>query len=170
MKLIEAREQFIEAWGVLGTSWGINKTMAQILAVLIISPEDLSVEQIMKQLQISRGNVSMNLRTLMDWKLVRKSFKKGERKEYFYAEKDIWALARTVAAERRKRELDPLIQVIHELKNVELDSSEESKTFKKSLHDINDVVSTADLALKKFTESDDNWIIQSLLKILKSKY
>ncbi len=169
MKLAEAKEQFIEAWGVLGTSWGINKTMAQIFALLIISPDPLSVEQIMDELQISRGNVSMNLRALIDWDLVKKSLKRGERKEYFHTEKDFWSLARTVAAQRRKREVAPILSLLDELKNIDDTETREGIAFKNAIEEIDDVVSTTDNVLSKFSSSDNNWISRSITWLLSNK-
>ena len=83
MEFKESKEKFIQSWGVLGSSWGINRTMAQIHALLLISPEILSTEEIMDELQISRGNANMNIRGLMDWGIVTKHFKTGERKDFF---------------------------------------------------------------------------------------
>ena len=83
MKLEEAREQFINSWGSLGTQWGINRTMAQIHALLLISPDPLSQDDVMQQLGISRGNVNMNIRELISWNLVQRVVLTGERKEYF---------------------------------------------------------------------------------------
>ena len=108
MKLIESKEKFINAWGTLGTSWGINRTMAQVHALLLISPDVLSAEDIMEALTISRGNANMNVRTLIDWGLVFKETRAGERKEFFYAEKDIWIVFKQIAKERRKREFGKL--------------------------------------------------------------
>jgi DNA-binding transcriptional regulator GbsR (MarR family) len=169
MQLAEAKEQFIDAWGVLGTSWGINKTMAQLFALLIISPEPLSVEELMEELQISRGNVSMNLRALMDWNLVRKTLKKGDRKEYYYTEKDFWSLARVVAAERRKREVEPILRLLSDLENVDDKTSPEGKAFNHAITDIHEVVSTTDNALKQFTESDNNWLSRAVTWMLSPK-
>ena len=82
MELNEAKNKFIQAWGTLGSNWGINKAMAQIHALLLLATEPLSAEDIMQELQMSRGNVNMNLRALMDWGIVKKDLKVGERKEY----------------------------------------------------------------------------------------
>src|SRR5271163_2942662 len=90
MQLAEAKAKFIADWGRFGTNWGINRTMAQIHALLLVSPDALSAEEVMEQLSISRGNANMNLRELMDWGLVQKVIVPGERKEFFSAEKDIW--------------------------------------------------------------------------------
>jgi DNA-binding transcriptional regulator GbsR (MarR family) len=115
VKLAEAKLQFIQAWGKLGSEWGINRTMAQVHALLLITPDALTTEEIMEQLSISRGNTNMTLRDLMGWGLVEKQLKPGERKEYFFADKDTWNIARQVAKERRKRELDPVIKILDEL-------------------------------------------------------
>ena len=85
MKLIEAKSQFIQAWGTLGSKWGINRTMAQLHALLMVSPDPMTADELMEELNISRGNVNMNVRELMDWGLVEKMHKPGDRKEYFWA-------------------------------------------------------------------------------------
>jgi len=87
MEFKEAKNKYIQTWGALGSQWGINKTMAQIHALLMISIEPLSIEEIMDELQISRGNTSMNIRALIDWGIVFKESKSGERKEFFTAER-----------------------------------------------------------------------------------
>ena len=102
MQLDEAKDKFIQAWGSLGSNWGINRTMAQVHALLLITPESLSADEIMGALNISRGNANMNIRALIDWGLVQKELKSGERKEFFVAEKDIWEVARRVMLERKK--------------------------------------------------------------------
>jgi len=89
MQINEAKQQFVQAWGALGSQWGINKTMAQIHALMMVSTDALSTEEIMEQLSISRGNANMNIRELMDWALVTKVFKHGERRDYFIGEKDV---------------------------------------------------------------------------------
>ena len=119
MEYKEAKEKFIQSWGVLGKNWGINRTMAQVHALLLISPEALSAEEIMAELNISRGNANMNLRALIDWGLIMKENKAGERKEFFYAEKDIWQVTRQIIIERKKRELDPIRSVLQELKDID---------------------------------------------------
>ena len=104
MKLTDAKLQFIASWGAFGTHWGINRTMAQIHALLLVSADPLTQDELMEQLNISRGNVNMNIRELIDWALVDRVIVPGERKEYFSAEKDIWKVARLIIKERKKRE------------------------------------------------------------------
>ena len=104
MKLSEAKQQFISSWGAFGTQWGINRTMAQIHALLLVSINPLTQDDMMEELSISRGNVNMNIRDLIGWGLVDRVIISGERKEYFTAEKDIWKVATQIIKERKKRE------------------------------------------------------------------
>lgn len=168
MKLPEAKQKFIEAWGKLGSEWGINRTMAQVHALLIISPDALTTEEIMGTLSISRGNANMTLRDLIGWGLVDKQHKAGERKEYFFAEKDAWNIARQVAKERRKRELDPVIKILDELSRVEGDNKDPAfKTFNKSVTDINKLAKNVDKTLETMLKAEENWFWGSIFKIFK---
>ena len=168
MELTEARQKFIEAWGKLGSEWGINRTMAQVHALLLISPEALTTEEIMESLSISRGNANMTVRDLINWGLVEKQHKPGERKEYFFADKDVWNIARQVAKERRKRELDPVIKILDELSKVQGDAKDPAfKTFNKSVTDINKLAKNVDKTLETMIKADENWFWGSILKIFK---
>jgi len=168
MELAEAKQKFIEAWGKLGSEWGINRTMAQVHALLLITPEDLTTEEIMETLQISRGNANMTLRDLISWGLVEKRHKPGERKEYFYADKDTWNIARQVAKERRKRELDPIIKILDELSKVQGEKNDpEFKTFNKSITDINKLAKNVDKTLETMLKAEENWFWGSILKVFK---
>lgn len=166
MEYKEAKEKFIQSWGVLGKNWGINRTMAQVHALLLISPEALSAEEIMAELNISRGNANMNIRTLMDWGIVTKVVKPGERKEFFFSDKDIWDLAKQIMVERRKREIDPLLKALESIKEVEGDS-EEVKTLTAVTQDFEDfankLTKMADMAIK----SDEHWFTGTLMKLFK---
>ena len=124
MKLAEAKKQFISSWGAFGTHWGINRTMAQIHALLMISPSPVTQDDIMEDLNISRGNVNMNIRELISWGLVDRVILPGERKEYFTAEKDIWKVATQITKERKKRELDPMLKLLSQLEKVEGDKKD----------------------------------------------
>lgn len=168
MQLSEAQQKFIEAWGKLGSEWGINRTMAQVHALLLISPDALTTEDIMERLTISRGNANMTLRDLIDWGLVEKEHKQGERKEYFVAEKDIWTVAKQVAAERKKRELDPMIKVLSELNDVEGDPKDaEYKTFKKTVGDISKLAGNVNKTMQTMIKAEENWFWGSILKLFK---
>lgn len=111
-KLKLARDEFVSQWGALGTQWGINRTMAQIHALLMTTPDPLTTDDVMAELQISRGNAHTNLKELVAWALVRTVVKKGERREYFEAEKDVWQIFTTIARERKRRELDPALTIL----------------------------------------------------------
>lgn len=157
MKLQEAQKQFIQVWGALGTSWGINKAMAQIQAILLVSPEPLSTEEIMEKLNISRGNANMNLRALIDWGIVHKVYKTGERKDFFSSEKDIWDLARQVAAERKRRELDPVLKMLSQVSQVKDNQTKEVAEFKKMTRDIEKFALKAASTLDLFAKADQHW-------------
>lgn len=168
MELAEAQQKFIEAWGRLGSEWGINRTMAQVHALLLITPDELTTEEIMESLKISRGNANMTLRDLIGWGLVEKRHKAGERKEYFYADKNVWNIARQVAKERRKRELDPVLKLLDELVKVKGDTKDpQFKTFNKSVTDINKLAKNVDKTLETMIKADESWFWGSLLKIFK---
>jgi DNA-binding transcriptional regulator GbsR (MarR family) len=167
MNLVEAKARFIADWGRFGTNWGINRTMAQIHALLLISPDALSAEEVMEELNISRGNANMNLRELMDWGLVQKVLKPGERREFFSAEKDIWKVARQIIKERKKRELDLMIPVLKELSEVEGDKRDKAvKTFTDTIHNIRKFSEQADRTLDTMIKADEHWFLGSLVKLL----
>lgn len=168
MKLEEAKQQFIQSWGVFGSQWGINRTMAQIHALLLVATNPLSADEVMEQLQISRGNVNMNIRDLIDWGLVEKVLKPGERKEFFTAEKDIWKVAMRIARERKKRELDPMIKVLEEIREVEHDKKDtEARAFSDMMGQIQRFAKQADKALDGLVRADEHWFTGTLLKLFK---
>lgn len=167
MEFSEAKNKFIQTWGALGSQWGINKTMAQIHALLMVSAEPLSMEDIMEELQISRGNASMNLRALMDWGIIYKEYKQGERKEFFTAEKDLDELAVKIAQERSKREIKPALKVLKEVSTGVDSKSGEAKHFTEQTTKLYDFVLKADNMLEKATEMKDNWLGRLVMKIMK---
>lgn len=168
MELVEAKEKFIQAWGTLGSNWGINRTMAQVHALLLVSPGSLSAEEIMEELNISRGNANMNLRALIDWGLVQKELKPGERREFFSAEKDIWKVFKQVVKERRKRELEPIFKVLEEVKHIDGPKNDRNiKTFTESIEGIQKFAGKADKALDTIVKADENWFLSSLMKLMK---
>ena len=170
MKLTEAKQKFIDAWGLTGSSWGINRTMAQIHALLLISHEPLSAETIMEELKISRGNVNMNLHALMDWRLAQKVHKPGERKEFFEAEKDIWEVARRIMEERKKRELEPVIRSMEEITHLDGDPKDPANlAFLKTVNDITKFAGQIDKLLAQMSKAADSAFISTILKIVKIK-
>lgn len=167
MEYQEAKDKFISTWGSLGSMWGINKAMAQIHALLFISPDPLSMEDVMKQLGISRGNASMNLRSLMDWGIVYKVNVTGERKEFFKSEKDVTELARQIAKERSRREIQPTIKVLKEVSNIEDDGSKKTKELIQKTKELYEMADTADTMLQKMVNQEQNWVTKTLVKFLK---
>jgi DNA-binding transcriptional regulator GbsR (MarR family) len=168
MKLSEAKQQFIQSWGSLATQWGINKTMAQVHALLMSTPGPLNQDEIMDQLNISRGNVNMNIRELINWGLVERVILQGERKEYFTAEKDIWKVARLVIKERKKRELDPLIKTLEQLQDIEGDKRDkEVKQFLDTVSGIQKFAQQADKTLDIMIKADENWFWGNMLKLFR---
>jgi len=168
MKLDEAKEQFVQAWGTLATNWGINRTMAQVHALLLISAQAQGTEEIMEQLRISRGNANMNLRELINWGLIYKEFKTGERREFFRAEKDIYKVFTQVVKERRRRELEPIFKVLDDVRHVEGDANDaEVKAFTDTIKNLQSFASKADSVLVTVSKADENWFFSSILKLLK---
>lgn len=110
--LRESKALLVRRWGEMGGYWGISRTMAEIHALLFVSGEPLCTDDVMEQLHVSRGNASMNLRALVDWGLVRREHKLGDRKEYFRADTDVWHMFETIMRERRRREVEPIIATI----------------------------------------------------------
>lgn len=168
MKLTEAKAQFISSWGAFGTHWGINRTMAQIHALLLVSPDPLTQDDIMEQLNISRGNVNMNTRELIDWGLVERVLIPGERKEFFSAEKDIWKVATQIIRERKKRELDPMLKLLAQLENIEDNKKDkEVKQFVDTVAGIRKFGGQADKMLDIMVKAEENWFTGTLLKFFK---
>ncbi|MCC6370883.1 MAG: transcriptional regulator [Bacteroidia bacterium] len=168
MKFEEAKRQFIQTWGTLGSEWGINRTMAQVHALLLIAPQPLSTDEIMEELQISRGNANMSLRDLVNWTLIRKELNPGERKEYFVAEKDIWEVARRIATERKRREIEPVKKILTQLKTVEGDQKKaEIKEFTQMMGQLGNFVGKMDKSVDMMMKADENWFFGTLLKLMK---
>jgi HTH-type transcriptional regulator, glycine betaine synthesis regulator len=113
--------QFVEHWGMMARSWGINSTMGELFALLYITGKDWTADGLREWLKVSRGNVSMNLRELMSWGVVHKVHRTGERREFFRAESDVWTLFRRILAERKRRELDPTLALLKQTESLVLD-------------------------------------------------
>jgi DNA-binding transcriptional regulator GbsR (MarR family) len=168
MKLIEAKQQFISSWGAFGTHWGINRTMAQIHALLLVHPDPLTQDDVMEELNISRGNANMNIRELINWGLVERVIMPGERKEYFSAEKDIWKVVKQIVKERKKRELEPMLQLLDRLEAVEGDKRDrEVKTFVDTVSSIKKLGRQADKTLDAMIRAEESWFVGNLLKLFK---
>ena len=106
-RLEEVEDQFVDLWRTMSSLWGVSPTMAQIHGLLFITGAELSMDDIMARLTISRGNVSMNLSKLVEWGLVRRVHKRGDRRDYYESLRDIWEMFTLVAAQRKRRQEKP---------------------------------------------------------------
>lgn len=168
MNLTEAKQQFISSWGAFGTHWGINRTMAQIHALLLICSDPITQDDIMEELNISRGNTNMNIRELINWGLVERVILQGERKEYFLAEKDIWKVVKQIVKERKKRELEPMLQLLDRLEEVEGDKRDKNvKSFVDTISSIKKLGNQADKTLDTMIKAEESWFIGSMMKLFK---
>ncbi len=111
-KLSPIEKKFILHWGEMGTRWGINRTVAQIHALLYLAPEPLNAEQIAETLSVARSNVSTSLKELQSWGIVRVVHALGDRRDHFESTKDVWEMFRVVLDERKRREIDPTLSVL----------------------------------------------------------
>lgn len=166
LTLAEAKAQFINLWGVSGSSWGVSKTLAQAHALLLVSPQALSTEDIMEQLSISRGNASMTVRELIDWGLVYKELRPGERREYFVAEKDMLRVTQCIIASRKRRELDQMKRTLDQLAQLPgNDADPDYRAFHTALTDIQQLADTSDKLLTRLMKAERNWFLDKFLKL-----
>lgn len=152
-----AKEQFILYWGDMGGQWGVNRSVAQIHALLFLSVEPINAEQISEQLGIARSNVSNSLKELVGWKLIRRVPVQGDRREHYVAEVDVWEMAMRIAQGRKEREIDPAIEAIGKC----IDQAETETG-------VNPVVLDRMKEMQSFLDVADRWHSQ-MLKAPKSK-
>ncbi len=166
--LAAARDEFVMQWGAIGNAWGINRTMAQIHALLITTPQALTTDEVMEELQISRGNAHTNLRELVGWGLVRSVIRKGERKEYFEAEKEVWKMFCIIVRERKRREIRPAIDVLKGcIDRTDSLKSPEARAFSKQTKALCEFMEMADGVLSKVVRSEASTMVPWALKFLK---
>lgn len=166
MEYEKAKDHFISTWGELGCNWGICRTMGHIHALLLIHPEPLSTEDIMDELKISRGNANMNVRALLDWELVYRRSKPGERKDYYTAEKDFWTVFRKTLKKRKQKELTPMLTMIKYISGVEVEGPE-SKEFKRVINNLGKISSAADKSLDKVLNSESNIFLNAFVRVMR---
>ncbi len=127
--LTAVEEKFILHWGEMGTRWGINRTVAQIHALLYLSTDPLNAEEIARTLSVARSNVSTSLRELQGWGIVRVVHVMGDRRDHFESMKDVWEMFRVVLEQRKRREIDPTLEMLrHGVAALEQDSEADSHT------------------------------------------
>lgn len=158
--LESAKALFVRRWGEMGAYWGINRTMAEIHALLFASTKPICTDDVMKLLQVSRGNASMNLRSLVDWGLIDRVHLRGDRKEYFTGRTDVWQMFETIIRQRRRREVEPIIETIAHCREMivagssrlEREDAGEAKVYQQRLDEMHDFLNAVgtmvDLMLK----------------------
>ncbi len=165
--LLKAREDFVSQWGSIGNAWGINRTMAQIHALLMTSPRPLTTDEIMEDLRISRGNANTNLRDLVGWGLIRTILRKGERKEYFEAEKDVWKMFCIIARERKRREISPAMAVLkkcgEETKGLK---TAEARDFHQQMNSLLDFLKLGERVLETISSTEKSRIMKTAARFL----
>ena len=162
---LAVRDEFVAQWGTLGSAWGVNRTMAQIHALLMVSPAAMSTDDIMAELQVSRGNAHTNLRELTGWGLIRSVFRKGERREFFEAEKDVWKIFCIVTRERKRREIRPAIGVLKDcIERTETLRDPDAVAFTKQTKSLLEFVEMADSVLSKVARAEQSRVTPWQLK------
>src|SRR5687768_5443403 len=163
MKLSPVQQKFILHWGEMGTRWGINRTVAQIHALLFISPKPLHAEEIQDTLEVARSNVSNSIRELQGWGIVKLVHVMGDRRDHFESMKDAWEMFRAVLDERKKREIDPTLVMIRECR-AELDKEKQKDAYTeerlKSLQEFFETTSA-------WYDQVRQWPTQALVKFVK---
>jgi DNA-binding transcriptional regulator GbsR (MarR family) len=114
MKLSPVQQRFVLHWGEMGTRWGINRTVAQIHALLYISPKPVNAEEIAETLSVARSNVSTSLKELQSWRIVKLVHVLGDKRDHFESMKDVWEMFRIVLDERKRREIEPTVALLEE--------------------------------------------------------
>lgn len=166
MKYPEAKDKFIETWGTLGSQWGINKSIAQIQALLLIAPTPLTTDDIMEELKISRGNANMSIRQLLDWGIIYKKSVAGDRKEYFIAEKDVWKWALKIGNVRKQRELNPVLDLLKEIASEkEVAKTAEEKEFANQIKELNAFTEQIGRLADKLFSSPKGELLLKMLKM-----
>jgi len=165
--LARAKDEFVAQWGTMGSAWGINRTMAQIHALLMTSDRALTTDEVMDDLKISRGNAHQNLRELVGWGLVRSVIRKGERKEYFESEKDVWRMFCIIARERKRREIEPALKALRACEEqTRTLRGEKALIFNKQIRALSEFVGQTDTILDRISRTQESSIMPLLLKLL----
>lgn len=146
------QRHYILHWGEMGTRWGINRTVAQIHALLFLSPQPLAAEDIATTLNVARSNVSTSIRELEGWGLVRPVHVLGERREHYESMKDVWEMFRIIVEQRKRREVDPTVQMLQQsLQELQREDGSESYT-RERLRDMADFFDTVNAAYSEVSQ------------------
>ncbi len=169
-----AFDRFVTFWGDMASRWGINRTMAQIHALLYMSEEPLDTDEIMERLSISRGNANMNLRSLMDWKIVYKVQKEGSRKDFYRAEKDVWHITAQIIKRREREEIEPVMVQLQACLDILPDATEANEAeemFGRRIENLMELMRVFDrvtTSLLPFIQQKNAPIIRHLIEIADS--
>ena len=166
MTVQEKKEKFVQSWGSIGSNWGINRTMAQIHALLLVSSKPLSAMEIKQELQISVGNANMNIRALIDWGLVHKELIPGHRKEFFIAEKDMWEVVKRIIIQRKKKELEPILRLLNDVGEVD-PADKDAEEFARVIKDLQLYSNKVDSTLDTLINADSNWFVGTFMKMIR---
>jgi DNA-binding transcriptional regulator GbsR (MarR family) len=165
--LDDARDRFIAEWGGLGPAWGVSRTMSQIHALLMVSPESMNTDQIMGALEISRGNAHSNIQELCAWGLLRKLSRTGERKDYFEAEKDVWRVVQLILRERKRAEFEPALSTLSNcLESTKGLRDKESRAFRKQLKELQEFTSLADRLADRVARMESSTLLRWIARVL----
>ncbi len=165
--LTAARDEFISQWGAMGGAWGINRTMAQVHALLMTSERALTTDEVMEDLKISRGNAHQNLRELVGWGLVRSVIRKGERKEYFESEKDVWRMFCTIARERKRREVEPALRALRACEEQTRSlRGEKAAAFNRQIKALEEFLAQLDAMMDLMSRSEQSVFMPLFLKMV----
>lgn len=163
----EIRDAFIDQWGAMGGAWGINRTMAQIHALLMVSAEPLCCDAVMEELAISRGNANTNLRELVNWSLVRTVTIRGSRKDFFEAEKDVWKIFCAISRERKRREIDPALAVLESCRDAATGSDHpEATEFARMISALTEFLGLTSQVMDAVSKTDRGVVMPAALKLL----
>jgi len=162
-KLSPVQQKFILHWGEMGTSWGINRTVAQVHALLFISPKPLNAEEIVETLGVARSNVSTSLKELLGWGIVRRVHALGDQRDHFESLKDVWEMFRVVLDERKKREIDP---TMHLLRECIAESEKDKQTDEYTVQRLRDLNTFFENTTAWYTQIR-NWPMTTVVKFVK---
>ena len=150
LPLSPAVRRFIVHWGEMGSSWGVNRTVAQIHALLYIAPRSLTAEEIAATLSVARSNVSTSLRELQGWGIVKVAHVLGDRRDYFESMRDVWEMFRIILEERKRREVDPTLNVLRECVSTLEKARPADPEAKQRMGDLLEFMETMDGAYREF--------------------
>jgi DNA-binding transcriptional regulator GbsR (MarR family) len=170
-----AQDTFIRRWGEMAQTWGINRTMGEIFAFCYITGQPQCTDDVMERLNISRGNASMSLRALVDWGIIRRMHRRGERREYFETLSDVWEMFSIIAAERKRREMDPVLETIRQCQQM-LDEqtigkaarNEAVQITRQRLHGMEDFMSVTNKIFQQFVGNAKSGLTKVARVLLKA--